>query len=608
MDNDNKSGKSRITDKISRAIVKSRFIICAVFAILSVYCALSVGRVRINTDLTSFLPEDSETRRGVSISEEEFDTYASLQVMIENINFEDASALCEELKKIGNVASVSFDGTEEHYRDGAALFSVSFDGKKNTPEVLEAVSKIKETVSGYENYVFGDADSDYQKQLSGEMTGVLALSGAIIVLVLLFTSKSYFEVVISVIVFTVSALLNMGTNHLLGEISSITHSVAIILQLALAIDYAIIFSHRYQQVAVGEPDVKKAVVQSLSESIREIFSSSLTTVSGLVALMFMQFRFGYDLGIVLSKGIICSMLTVFLLMPGLILLFPGALKRTAHKDLVPPIRKWGNVLTKKVPVFLLILCVIVPLAVYFSGKTEYSFSNGTVSEIVMSDTRRSMHKIYDTFGDSTSLAVIVPSGKYDKEMTVLEKASGLEEVKSVLGLANIEISGGYCLGDKVGAAEISQYLNIEKKQSEMLFRGFALTRGDLGALGDISSYKAPVAELLMFLLDTVDSGAVELTQEQSALLSAYGKDLRRAVRQLLGKKYSRLVITSTLPIEGERSVALIEKVRSIAAEEYGEENVLVIGDMTSARDLRESYKSDSVLISVLTALFVFVIL
>ena len=134
-----------------------------------------------------------------------------------------------------------------------------------------------------------------------------------IVAILLFTSRSYFEVVIFFIVFVFAALLNMGTNFWLGEISTITNSIAIILQLALAIDYAIIFSHRYQDEALTHDSYREALVDALAKSIIEISSSSLTTVAGLVALMLMQFRLGRDLGTVLAKGIVCSLLTVFLL-------------------------------------------------------------------------------------------------------------------------------------------------------------------------------------------------------------------------------------------------------------------------------------------------------
>ena len=143
-------------------------------------------------------------------------------------------------------------------------------------------------------------------EIAGQMVGVVALAALVIVGVLLFTSRSYFEVVIFLVVFSVAALLNMGTNFWLGEISSITNSIAVIMQLALAIDYAIIFSHRYQDETERFPTEYEALIEALSKSIVEISSSSLTTIVGLVALTLMQFRLGYGLGVVLTKGILCA--------------------------------------------------------------------------------------------------------------------------------------------------------------------------------------------------------------------------------------------------------------------------------------------------------------
>lgn len=201
------------------------------------------------------------------------------------------------------------------------------------------------------------------------MVGVVALAAVVIMAVLLFTSRSYFEVVIFLIVFSVAALLNMGTNFWLGEISSITNSIAVILQLALAIDYAIIFSHRYQDEIDRFPTEREALIEALSKSIVEISSSSLTTISGLVALMLMQFRLGYDLGLVLSKGILCSLITVFLLMPGLIASFFRPLRRTTHKSHVPDITGWGRFLMKTRVGFVALFVIIVPLAIWCSSRS-----------------------------------------------------------------------------------------------------------------------------------------------------------------------------------------------------------------------------------------------
>ena len=192
------------------------------------------------------------------------------------------------------------------------------------------------------------------------------------------------------VVFVFAALLNKGTNFRLGRISAITNTIAIIMQLALAIDYAIIFSHRYQDEALVHTSYKEALIEALAKSILEISSSSLTTISGLLALMLMQFRLGYDLGMVLAKGIVCSLLTVFLLMPGLIMLFPKAIRRSTHKTLIPDVRPWGRFLTRSGYCFVWLFLLLIPAAVWCSGHTVYAFSDSSVTELVYSESREAM--------------------------------------------------------------------------------------------------------------------------------------------------------------------------------------------------------------------------
>ncbi|MBP5238069.1 MAG: MMPL family transporter, partial [Clostridia bacterium] len=427
--------------------------------------------------------------------------------------------------------------------------------------------------------------------------------------VLLFTSKSYFEVVVFAIVFVFAALFNMGTNHWLGEISSISNSVAVILQLALAIDYAIIFAHRYQFELTQYPESREALVVSLSKSIKEISSSALTTVSGLVALMLMQFRLGYDLGTVLAKGIVCSMLTVFLLMPCMIYVFQKPLKKTVHRSLVPDISGWGAFLAKKIPVFLIVFACALPAAVILSGKTEYAFSDSSVSEIVSSESRDAMRTIDETFHPGAEAVILVPAGEYGAQRAAVQKITQLSSVVSALGLASAEFGGVGYVTDRFTSAEFANLFGVSSEDAALLYKGFRLENGDIRALvDDGSGFAFPLADVAMYLFGKIDSGAVALTPEQTLMLSEYRARLETAYTQLCGKEYDRLIISTSLPVEGEESELFVEKLRSICEDEFGSGKALIVGDIAVARDLRDSYKSDSVLISVLTVVFVFVIL
>ena len=606
----NDKGKGDIMHAVAAAIVRWRLAFILLFIAAGVYCALSLGRVQINSDLTVFLAADTETRRGLTIMEDNFVTYATEDVMVANVTYDMAARMAEDIRAIDHVFSVSFDSTDAHYASSSALLSISFDAAAEDPGVERAKQQISELLSPYDTYTYSMDLKNYSEQLAGEMVGVIAIAAAVIVVILLLTSRSYFEVVIFGIVFVFAALLNMGTNFWLGEISTITHSIAIILQLALAIDYAIIFSHRYQDECENFPTAREALIEALSKSIVEISSSSLTTISGLVALMLMQFRLGYDLGMVLAKSIVCSLLTVFLLMPGLILLFPKAIRRTAHKNLIPDITPWGRFLMRSRCCFVWLFLLLVPAAFYCARSVNYAFSDSSVTELVYSESRAAMRKIDSTFDRSTSVVLLVPHEDLRAEKEILRRIGDMPEIKSALGLANIDVDGEHVLTDLYTPREFAELLDIPQEEAMLLYQAYGVRHEEYQALFSSSrdNYQVPLVDMFVFLFDMIDHGVVALDGEQAGRVEELRGTLDFALAQLRGTEYNRMILTAAVPVEGEESRALVERIRAAAAPYYGEGEVLVVGDITSARDLGDSYMSDSLLISLLTIGFVFVIL
>ena len=601
--------ENNILKKISRQIVDKRVIIMIAFLAACVYCALSISRVHVNNDITSFLPPDTDTRRGLTIMENEFTTYASANVMLANTTYERASAAAEKIETLEHVTGVTFDNSPAHFVDSAALLTISFDGTSDDENVIATMNEIRSLTAGFDTYTSSDIGADLLGEIAQQMVGVVALAAVVIMAVLLFTSRSYFEVVIFLIVFSVAALLNMGTNFWLGEISSITNSIAVILQLALAIDYAIIFSHRYQDEIDRFPTEREALIEALSKSIVEISSSSLTTISGLVALMLMQFRLGYDLGLELSKGILCSLITVFLLMPGLIASFFRPLRRTTHKSHVPDITGWGRFLMKTRFGFVAVFVIILPLAIWCSSRTEYAFNDAGIDELKYSESRAAARKITGTFANDTTIAVLVPSGNYEAEKQFLRDAAELDNVKTVTGLANIEIEDGKVLTDSYTPRMFSMLLNIDFEEAEMLYAAYGVENGQYQPIfGNTETYSVPLIDMFLFLFEKIDQGIVTLDADSQETLDSLRGELERGEAQLRGENWDRMVITADVPIEGDESVALVNALRSLADGRYGEGACLVIGDVTSAKELADTFNGDSLLINLLTIAFVFIIL
>ncbi len=598
-----------IMHRVAAAIVRWRGLFILLFLGAAVYCGLSLDRVKVNSDLTFFLAADTETRRGITIMEDNFVTCASEDVMVANLTYDMAASLAETIRSYDHVFSVSFDDTPAHFTSSAALLTIAFDGPEEDEGVIAAKERVSALLSPYDSYTYSMDIKNYSKQLAGEIVGVMAIAIAVVAAILLFTSRSYFEVVIFFIVFAFAALLNMGTNFWLGEISMITHTIAVILQLALAIDYAIIFSHRYQDECLRFDTARAALEEALAKSILEISSSSLTTISGLVALMLMQFRLGYDLGVVLAKSIVCSLLTVFLLMPGLILLFPKAIRRTAHRSLIPDITPWGRFLMRSRAIFVWIFLLLVPLAFYCSRHVNYAFADNSVTEIVYSESRAALRKIENTFARSTSVVLLVPHEDFEAEKEILQEVETLPEIKSAMGLANITVDGEHVLTDLYTPRMFAELLDISQEEADLLFQAYGLKHEEYQAFfGGRDNYRVPLVDLFRFLFELLDHGVVTLDGEKAATVEELRETLNFALRQLRGEEYNRMILSADIPVEGGESRALVEKLRAIAEKHYPGREVLVVGDITSARDLGDSYTGDSLLISILTIVFVFVIL
>lgn len=594
--------------KVARFIVDKRKAFYLVFIAAFVFCAASINKVQVNNDITSYLPAQTETRRGLTIMDEEFITLGSANVMVSNVTYQTALELSHKLEDIEGVSEVVFDSTEEHYKNSSALFTISFDGEETDPATVEAMNEVLSALEGYDVYSSTQIGRDVSASLQKEMTVILAIAAVVIVVVLLFTSKSYMEVPVYLIVFVAAAVLNMGTNFIFGTISFITKSIAVVLQLALAIDYAIIFCHRYMEERDNGLDPREADIAALSKAIVEISSSSLTTISGLIALMLMQLRIGFDMGIVLSKGIVCSMLCVFLLMPGLLMLFSGPIDRTRHRNLVPKINFWGKAIVRLRYILPPVFLVVVVAGAVLSSHCDYVFDANDTDFDNKPDWRIADEKVADTFGQKNTIAVLVPRGDYNKEKYILERVSQLPQVTQATGLANIEVEDGRMLTDEMTPRQFSELAGVDIELADLLYQAYGLSVEEYGAIfQDPDDYAVPLIDVFEFLLEQKDKGVVNLTGEQADKVDDLQEQLDVGLEQLRGEHWSRLVFIADVPTEGDETYALLDKIRAIAQEYYGDD-VILVGNSTNAFDLASSFSGDNMKISILTALFVMVIL
>lgn len=594
-------------EKIATFIVDKRNLFFLLYAFALIFSIVATGWVKVENDITTYLPEDTETRQGLTVMNDNFVTYGTARVMVSNVTYETAENICSDLESIDGVTSVDFDDTTDHYKSASALFSVTFDGTTTDDISIHALHTIRDMLAGYDTYIDTEVGVDTSADLQSEMSVILVLAAIVIVLVLTLTSRSYAEVPVLIMTFGAAALLNMGTNFLCGTISFISNSVTVILQLALAIDYAIILCHRFSDEHETK-DTREACIAALSKAIPEISSSSLTTISGLGALAFMHFGIGRDMATVLIKAILFSLLSVFTLMPGLLMVFSKKIDATRHKNLIPKITFLGkfDVATRFIvpPIFAVVVVVTAVLA----NKCPYCYSYTDLVTAKQSESQIAHQKIKNTFGVNNMVAVIVPTGDYDSERQLLKDLDSCAEVKSTQGLANIDAMDGYKLADALTPRQMSELAGLDYEVAEALYAAYAVDQNEYGKLiSGLGDYKVPLFDMFMFLQREMKDGNITLDGDIQETLDDLFEQLNKAQLQLQSDKYSRLVVYLNLPEESGETMDFLDTMHALIAKYYSSDTYIV-GNSTNVKDLSSSFGEDNMLISVLSALFVVIIL
>lgn len=605
-----KKKKGNLWLTVATFIVNKRKAIEILFVLAIIYSVLCINKVQVNQDITSYLPADSETRQGLSIMDEQFMTYGSAKVMLANVTFNQADSLVDSLENVDGVKEVAFDDSSDHFKGTNALFDITFSGTSDEQVSKDALNSVKDILADYDVYVSTEVGSEESsaESLAKDMNIILVLAVVVIVAVLLLSTKAYLQIPVLLITFGVAAILNMGTNYWFGTISSITNSIAVVLQLALAIDYAIILCDRFMEEH-ETLDAEEAVKVALSKAIPEISSSSLTTISGMVAMMFMQFRLGYDMGIILVKAIILSLISVFFLMPGVLLIFAKGIDKTHHKCYVPKITIVGKFANKTKYIIppLFIICLV--FAFMKSNNCQYIYDTSSIVSVKKSESKIAQETIEETFGASNQLVVMVPKGDYESEHKVVKKLQNLDYVTSALALSNVSINDEYVLTDKLSPRQFSELVGIDREVVEVLYMAYAYNQEQYGpVVTGIDDYDVPIIDMFLFLYDQYKEGYVTLDSNLDEKLTTLYDTLHDAQLQLQGSDYSRLVLNISLPVEGQETYDALEEIRGIAAQYYSKDSVILVGNSTSDHDLESSFASDNIIISVLTALFVMIIL
>lgn len=607
--------------KISSFIVKYSKIILVLFAALIVYSILSINKVNIEYSVTSYLPIETDTKKALDIMDDEFVTYGTSTILIRNITYEDAYKLKEEIVDIEGVKELKFENTEDYYKESTALFSITYTGDDEDQTSINAYNEVIEKVKEYDALVAARLVDNYADQLQSDINKILIYVIIIIIIVLLFTSNSVAEVLVFLIVFGVAALLNMGTNYWFRTISFISNSVCVILQLALAIDYAIILSHRFAEEKMHANNSEDAMIEALAKAISEIFGSSLTTISGLLALCCMTLKLGADLGLVLAKSIVCSMLTVFLLMPALMLLFSKAIDKTSHKNLVPKISFFGKAILKLRFVLPVIFLALVCVCGVLSFNVNYVYAQDSIDTSNPTEAMIANKEINRIFGSKNQFVILVPKdNNYKNEMKVVENLEKEANINEITSISNVKLNANgetHSLIEEINYKDLAHFVGTDYDTAKTIFRAYCYFNSDKSkdGLTELAVFEANPDKYTCSILNLADCAfkyndfiEAALGDDLDALDNYHDikEQINDAEDQLIGINYTRVVCNITTEVEAKETFALIERLdKNIKTEVNG---AIFAGESMSAYDLNSSFSTDNLLISILTIVFVYIIL
>lgn len=456
--------------KFYSGVIKCRYVIMAVFLIAAAFCGYCRQLVKVDYDMNDYLPESSSSTVALDVMNQEFDgAIPNARVMVKVEDKKAALDFKGKLEDIDGVSSVMWlddaipmdlpfsmypeETLETYYKDGYAMYQVTIEEEKRS----EAVTEIYDLI-GADNAMMGSAVSTALATSStvSEIQKISVIAVLFLLVILTLTTTSWVEPLVVLVGLGVAILINAGSNLIFGEISFVTNAAGNILQLAVSLDYSVFLIHRFDECRM-EAEPKEAMKNALVLSTSSIMSSGLTTVIGFLALVMMRFGIGPDLGLALAKGIAISLLTVFLFMPGLILVSFKWMDKTRHKNFMPSFRRLGKVIRKVMyPFGIIFICLIIPS---YIGSNSNSYYYGS-SHIFGSETRlgKDTARIEAVFGKSDNYVLMVPKDDTVTESKMLDELSNLEEVNSMTALRKM-------VGPAVPASSIPDTL-LKKLQSE----------------------------------------------------------------------------------------------------------------------------------------------
>ena len=442
--------------RFSKAVVKHRILILIVVLVLMIPSVLGMAGTRINYDMLDYLPEDMETVIGQNELLEDFGKGAFSFIIVEDMPAKDVAALKEKIEQVDHVETVLWYDSiadlsipmellpdkiyNEFNTENATMMAVFFDTSTSSDITMDAIREIRQ-IAGKQCFVSGMSAlvtdlKDLCEKEEPIYVGIAVLLACVAMLVFL---DSWLVPFVFLARIGMMILLNLGTNYFMGEISYITKALSAVLQLAVTMDYSIFLWHSYNEQRTRCDDNKAAMAAAIKETLTSVVGSSITTVAGFIALCFMSFTMGRDLGIVMAKGVLLGVLGCVTVLPALILVFDKPLQKTKHKSLIPNMGGFAKGVVRIFPVFIVIFALLIPPAYYGYSKTndEVYYDMGQClpedMEYVIANS-----KLSEDFDIASTHMLLVDANLPAKSVrSMMKEMEQVDGVKYVLGLESV---------------------------------------------------------------------------------------------------------------------------------------------------------------------------
>ena len=568
-------------NKLSKFLVNQRYILASIFIVLAVISVFLMGQVRINSDITNYLPSDSPTKAGLTIIQTEFDDSASstLKVMFENLTIEQTNAIKSELESIQNVESVTIETKNEN-----TLFVLKVPFSSDSTEASTVYQTVNNT---YNNAQTGGDITTKNQPLIPLLLMILAISIMIVILLLL--CQSWIEPFLFIITIGIAIFINLGTNIIFDNVSVITNSISSLLQLCLSMDFAIILMNRYRQEKPNAENNKIAMKNAIKNSLKSIFGSSFTTIVGMLVLLFMSFTIGMEMGLVLAKGVLLSFLCVFCVLPALIILFDKVIEKTSKKFLHFNMNKLGSFSFKARKIVPFVFIIIFGLSFFIRGGVGFDYTIPIMNNV-------------DKIFEDKNIIVLIYNNEDEEHIG--------EILPLILLNSEVESAEGYAttIGARLSSEEFAYTSELDLGFVDSLYNEY------FSEFGLSDDNKIPIYNFIIFLneiakTDPTFGGMIpnEYAEQFAEQLQNLKIQVETAYATFVGENHSRLIITSTLQRESESTLEFFETLQG-AMDLNFESNFYFVGNSSMAYEMNDKMNWELTLITILTIIAILIIL